>query len=92
MFRPLRKRLEVLWRHVLDDEGPSALDHGPGEMREISIGRHLLENGTKRRLGRVGARDFQSPELPMLLHHINGTPVGDTSERPARATVASVCS
>ena len=62
---------------MLDDDGPFALNHRPHEVREISIGRHLLENRAKRRLGRVRARDLQSPEVPMLLHHVNGTPVSD---------------
>ncbi len=58
-------------------DGPFALNHRPHEVREISIGRHLLENRAQRRLGRVRARDFQSAELPLLVHHVNGTPVGD---------------
>ena len=57
--------------------GRSALNHRPHEVREISIGRHLLENSAKRRLGRVCARDLQSPETPMLVHHVNDTPVSD---------------
>src|SRR6516225_5075515 len=46
-------------------------------MREIPIGRHLLENRAKRRLIRVRARDFQSVELPFFVYHVNGTPVGE---------------
>ena len=40
-------------------------------------GRHPPENGTKRRLGRVCARDIQPSEAPILVHHVNGTPVTD---------------
>jgi hypothetical protein len=46
-------------------------------VREISIGRHLLENRAKRSLIRVRARDFQSAELPFFVYHVNGTPVGE---------------
>ena len=77
MFRRLRKRFDPLCRHMLDGDGPSALTHRPDKVREISIGRHLLEHRAQRRLGRVCARDLQSTEAPILVHHIDGTPVGE---------------
>ena len=71
-------------------DGPFALNHRPHEVREISIGRHLLENRAKLRLGRVRARDFQSAELPLLVHHVNGTPVGDIlNDQPSHGSPAS---
>ena len=50
----LRQRLDVVRRHVLDDDRPLALNHRPHEVREISIGRQLLEE-------RAGAPPGQGP-------------------------------
>ena len=83
MFRPLRERFDPLCRHVIDVIRPFALDHRLHKVRETSVGRHLLENRAKRRLGRVCTRDFQSTEASFLVHHINRTPVGDMLERRA---------
>jgi len=62
---------------VLDEDRPSTLTHRLDEVREISIGRHLLEHRAQRRLIRVRARDLQSTESPFLIHHVDGTPVGE---------------
>ena len=64
----------------------------PGEIGRSRSGGIRSSTRAERGIGRVSTRDLQSPELPVLLHDIDGAPVGDIVERPARVTVASVCS
>ncbi len=87
MFRPLRNRLDVLRRHVLDDQRLFALNHRPHRRRgEPRSGGICSRTAHSAALAGSALATLIRLELPMLVHHVDATPVGDMlNDQPSQA-------